>query len=195
MIPLTCTKCTLNIYNSNVPIQPLNDINKSKVFIILSEIKKIDMEKKKITINKSMAKLIQDLTIVGFTEKDIYWTNITKCKAPFNTTINDLKVCAEYIQEEIQQFKHGIILVIGITACRVFFNETFNPYNILGKVIINNNKSKAIIAIPGLKNVYQDENNLTNFRNSLIKAFKFYKDNIDFSHDSPYRNGCTNKCP
>lgn len=64
----------------------------------------------------------QMLEAVEINRKDIYLTNVCKCRPPDNRvpTNEEIEACSPYLEEEIKEVKPGIIVPMGNTATQYF---------------------------------------------------------------------------
>ena len=182
----SCTRCNLCINNNNTPIHPVGNLETAKIFVLLSDVKRNDLKEMKLSFSKDMRTLQEYLRIIGFNEEDIYWSNLIKCYIPYRSEENASLICLDYINHELSQFKTGILIIVGIRACKVVFGERFNPYDKLGKIITTKDNRLAILTLPGLTKVFNDRDNSLLFQSSLSQLFEHYKNNIDYGHHSPF---------
>lgn len=65
------------------------------------------------------------LDLYGFDNSNAYFTNIIKCRPPANRTpeINEIVNCLPFLASEVEQVKPKIIVLLGNTALRTFYNN------------------------------------------------------------------------
>jgi DNA polymerase len=61
----------------------------------------------------------------GFNNNNSYFTNIVKCRPPSNRTpeLNEIANCLPFLATEIETVKPKIIVLVGSTALRTFYNS------------------------------------------------------------------------
>lgn len=65
------------------------------------------------------------LELYGFDDTNSYFTNIIKCRPPSNRTpeLNEIVNCLGHLASEVEQVKPKIIVLLGSTALRTFYNN------------------------------------------------------------------------
>jgi uracil-DNA glycosylase family 4 len=78
--------------------------------------------------------LTQVLSSIGIDRKDVYITNIVKCRPPGNRTplANEIMSCIPYLEEQIRIVSPQIILALGRTAARCLADQKL-PLRMLPK--------------------------------------------------------------
>lgn len=65
------------------------------------------------------------LDLYGFNKDNVYITNIIKCRPPMNRIpeLTEIVNCMPYLAQEIDTVKPKIIVLLGNTALRTFYND------------------------------------------------------------------------
>jgi len=127
---LKCTKC--NLYKTSksgkytcVKLDGIGD-TLSNILLVgdapgASEV----MERKPFT-GKAGQLLHKYLNLIGINSKDIFLTNIIRCRPPMNRppTDGEVKACAGYLEDEIDVIKPKVIGLLGNTTLKYFLNKT-----------------------------------------------------------------------
>ncbi len=106
--------------------------------------------------------LTKHLQLININRKDIWITNVVKCKTPNNRQPYDIEVknCLPFLVQEIKEIKPKIIILLGKTALSVFMpNATLNSvlgkwYRIGRSYIFTTYHPSYIIRNPELEDVY-----------------------------------------
>ena len=65
------------------------------------------------------------LSLVGITRREVYITNVVKCKTPNRTPlVVEINNCSKYLDNELEQVNPKIIVLLGNTALNRYFNTS-----------------------------------------------------------------------
>lgn len=76
-------------------------------------------------VGKSGQLLEKMLALAGLSKKDIYLTNVTKCRPPHNRTptSSEIKACLPYLKEQVRLINPKIIVLLGATAFKALTGD------------------------------------------------------------------------
>lgn len=88
---------------------------------------------------KLLDKIIND--VLGLSRKEVYITNIVKCRPPNNRDPepDEIEACHPYLQKQIELISPDIICTLGNFATRAILGKAVNISRIRGKSIEKNN--------------------------------------------------------
>lgn len=93
--------------------------------------------------------LDQALENAGIQRKDVYITNVVKCRPPGNRVPDkhEINTCSEYLKKEIQIIQPAVICILGATALQSLLNLK-NIHSQRGRVILDNDNKYFITYHP-----------------------------------------------
>lgn len=111
-----CSSCVLGEYSINQIIG--KGSLKSKIVFVGEAPGKEEDSKGEPFVGSAGKLLDMVLEKTGFSRKNVYITNLVKCRPPKNRTPNknELNVCSSYLEREIEIIKPEIIAPLGNTA-------------------------------------------------------------------------------
>ena len=138
-------------------------------------------------VGKSGEMLDKYLYLFNLNRDDIYITNIIKCRPPRNRvpTFREISNCMGYLRKEIISINPKIIVLLGTTALRVYFNN-FNlyMYQYAGKIYKVGNR--YVIPMYHPSHLLRNTNaKIPTFR-YFEKLMKVYKREVDMFHQVNY---------
>jgi len=114
------------------------------------------------------------LDILEFTRKEVFITNVVKCRPPKNRVPEwkEREACLPYLKEQILIIKPNLIVTLGNTALETLTNEKFIS-RVHGKIITKDDLQfypmyhpAAVLHNPNLRNtLVSDTNNLKRLLN------------------------------
>lgn len=113
---------------------------------------------------KSGQLLDRELAKVGLHRKDIFLTNVNKCRPPDNDTPNktQMKACRPYLDAEIEAVKPKFILTVGNTALSVIkksgiMKHRGEVYNLDDAVVFPTVHPAAVLRNPRYERLFQTD--------------------------------------
>jgi uracil-DNA glycosylase len=143
---ITCTLCDICSNNNHIPV--LGDGSKTAAIIFIGRNPSYQEKKHGIPqMNKAGMLFQRYLNMFNISRDDIYITDSVKCKTPNDRHPNDCEItnCHSKLEEELLTINPKIIVLLGTTALRSYFNlvGTNIPIDIRtlqGKHIIHKNR-------------------------------------------------------
>lgn len=122
------------------------------------------------------------LNMIGLTRKDVWVTNVIKCKPPNNRAplVSEIKNCADYLTYEIYKVNPKIIVLLGNTAIRRYFNTSLSISKIRGYNIPYNGRVVVATYHPSyvLRNAHND-NLVRGYAIDFIRIGTLYKELVN----------------
>ena len=118
-----CTLCELSKTRTNVL---LGEGDKhAKLMLIALAPGELEDKENKMFIGPSGKMLDKLLDYAGITRKEIYITNLIKCNLPQNRKPKqkEIKVCSNYLNEEINEVDPEILVPLGYFATKYLFEK------------------------------------------------------------------------
>lgn len=124
--------------------------------------------------------LDRELAKVGINRKDVYVTNVNKCRPPGNRppTVKEIKACRKYLEAEIEMVQPKFILLLGNSALQGVLS-TSGILKKRGAAIIKNERTHFATFHPAA--VLRNPTYFPDFRNDL----KALKNLMDGKNDAP----------
>lgn len=120
-----CTKCELCKNRHNVVI---GDGNKNARIMFIGEGPGADEDIQGVPFVGKAGKLMDKaLKGIGINRKDIYITNVIKCRPPSNRNpkSDEIQACKEYLKSQIKLIKPEIIVLLGSVALKSILGEEY----------------------------------------------------------------------
>ena len=177
----SCQKCIL--YKTKINYVLGSGSQYSKIMLI-GEAPGYNEDLKGIPFIGKAGKILDNLLIsINIDRKDVYITNILKCRPPKNRNPleNEINICTKYLDEEIRLIKPNIICPLGNFASK-FILEKYDFIfekisSIHGKIFTKKSKCDITNIIPQYHPAVAVYNQ--NMINTLIKDFKIIKQVLD----------------
>ncbi|MDE1829699.1 MAG: uracil-DNA glycosylase [Thaumarchaeota archaeon] len=160
---ISCTRCDLSKTRTNA-VPGSGNAQTDVIFIGEAPGRNEDLQGEPF-VGTAGKILSEALEYAGFVRKDIYITNIVKCRPPNNRRPNkqEIDTCSIYLQKELEIIRPKIICILGNTAYGSLLDGSAITKN-RGKVIKRNNHlyfvtvhPAAIIYNPALRQVIKDD--------------------------------------
>jgi len=171
-----CKKCTIHKTRNN-PVFGEGDLDTSIIFIGEAPGKNEDISGKPF-VGKAGKILDEMLNSIGLDRKNVYISNILKCRPPKNR--NPLKSeiyrCSIYIDEQIKLINPKLIIPLGRIAISYIFKKFGIPFEKINKIhgkVYSINKFKIIPMYHPAAIIYNK-----NLKKNLLTDFKIIKQNI-----------------
>ncbi|BBL45276.1 type-4 uracil-DNA glycosylase [Nanobdella aerobiophila] len=179
---LKCNRCSLCNYKTNY-VPGDGNINSKILFIGEAPGRDEDIQGKPF-VGKAGKILTENINhILNIDRKDVYITNLIKCRPPNNRkpTDEEIKACSIWLEKQINILKPDIIITLGSYSTSWIFNYFNIKFNSImkdrGKVYKINYWNKEIKIIPTLhpaSTIYNKE-----WRAIFDKDFYLIKDLIN----------------
>lgn len=135
---INCKLCSLSLTRKNAV--PGMGYKNSKIFIV-GEGPGKNEDERGIPFVGSAGKILNEaLYQSGIQRKDVYITNIVKCRPPNNRVpfISEINTCTtEYLQQEFKIISPSVICILGATALKTLLNlKNITSYR--GRLIVRN---------------------------------------------------------
>ena len=182
---LACRKCGLYA-TRNQPV--FGSGNPEAPILIVGEAPGFEEDKTGVAfVGKSGQLLEKILKACNFSrEKEVYLSNIVKCRPPHNRTpsIQEQAACLPYLEQQIEIIRPQIIVLLGATALKAFFGTTARITRERGKwknwlnyPVMPTYHPSALLRNPSLKrDTWED------FKKVILK----YRERVDKNHKCPY---------
>lgn len=120
---LACTKCEL--YKSRTRAVPGEGNYRTKLVIIGEGPGKDEDFQGKPFVGKAGQLLTKLLEEIGIKRKDVYITNVVKCRPPENRTptFEEILACRGYLKRQLEVINPKVVLLLGATASRAVIGE------------------------------------------------------------------------
>lgn len=134
-LPNNCKKCELSKARTNIVF--FSGSENAKIMLI-GEAPGADEDETGLPfVGRAGKFLTQMLVEAGIErEKDLYITNVVKCRPPNNRKPkrNEVEACAPYLAAQIEAVKPEVIVLVGSSALEAFVEEKITITNARGKV-------------------------------------------------------------
>jgi DNA polymerase len=182
---LACRQCPLYA-TRNQPV--FGSGNPEAPILIVGEAPGFEEDKTGVAfVGKSGQLLEKILKACNFSrEKEVYMSNIVKCRPPHNRTPapTEQSACLPYLEQQIEIIRPKIIILLGSTALKAFFGassritrERGQWKNWFGYEIMPTYHPSALLRNPGLKrDTWED------FKKVVLK----YRELVDKNHYCQY---------
>ncbi|MBL6763155.1 MAG: uracil-DNA glycosylase [Candidatus Actinomarina sp.] len=133
----TCVKCSLSATRNNVVFGRGNP--NSKLFVIGEGPGQQEDEQGLAFVGRAGKMLDSAFFSVGIdTNEDCYISNIVKCRPPKNRkpSVNEVKECIPWLNEQIELIKPKVIVLAGSTAVQSYLNIDEPISKLRGKWIV-----------------------------------------------------------
>lgn len=160
-----CTLCDISLKRNNI-VNGLGS-RSSKVMIIGEAPGKTEDKYGYPFVGDAGMMLRNKLKSYGIEPKDLYITNVIKCRPPNNRRPSEKEVrnCISYLVWEIYKINPILVILLGATAYKTIFpNSPYTITKVRGKPIISNN----IIYLP----MYHPSYVLRNTDNQIVEEFE-----------------------
>ena len=109
------------------------------------------------------------LRLLGIPEEEVYITNVVKCRPPNNRTptLEEMRICGEYLRLEVFLVKPRIIVALGRVATAFFLNKSPNSVKLSklrGKIFSYHGYSvyptyhpAAVLRNPSLGDIFRED--------------------------------------
>lgn len=128
--------------------------------------------------------LTELINSIGFEREDVYITNVIKCRPPGNRTpsIHEIVNCNIYLKQEILKVKPRIIVLLGVTAVRSYFNRREVVMSrVHGKKITV--KDKIVICTYHPSFGIRSKRNADIIRKDFDRIYQIYTENVNVLHE------------
>ena len=133
--------------------------------------------------------LKERLESIGMSRKEVYITNIVKCRPPNNRPPKDEEIesCKPYLERQIELIKPKLICILGRTALEVLLNkkpiskERGNFFEHDGKTFFVTYHPAAVLHNPNLRDILDQD--FSTMRKWLEKSEKTKRTILDFLTD------------
>lgn len=179
MNQFTCSKCDICLLNNHLPMIGDGNLDANIMFVTRNP-NNLEM-KNNIPLFDKAGMLFQDyLNLFNFSRDLIYITNAVKCRTPGNRLPTDKKIynCQNYLQDEINEIKPKIVVLLGDTAIRTYFKLAYSILSmhsdeLNSKYIVDNNRIILFMIHPNYA-LYSNENRIAMF-NSFKTLLTLYR--------------------
>lgn len=179
MIPFTCTKCDICTANNYTPLIGDGNLNANIMFVTKNP-STFEIKNNVPLVDKSGLLFQKYLDLFNFSRDIVYITNCVKCRTPSNRLPTDTEIynCRDYLEQEINEVKPKIIMLLGNTAIRSYFKLAYTVLGITAEELnanymIHDNKI-IIFSIHPINGLYYPEARKALF-NSFITLVKLYR--------------------
>ena len=129
-----CVKCRLYLSRTN-PVPGEGDVNSTIMFIGEAPGKNEDIQGRPFVgaAGKILTELINSM---GLDRKDVYITNVVKCRPPGNRDPrpDEIKICSTYLDRQIKIIRPKIIVTLGRHSTRYIFSKIGRNIDSISKV-------------------------------------------------------------
>ena len=172
---LDCKECPLGFLGRKHVVFGEGNPNAKLMFVGEGPGKKED-ELARPFVGRSGQLLTRAIEAIGFRRKDVYITNVVKCRPPNNRKPlpNEADICTHlFLFKQIKIIRPKVICTLGSTAIQIFLEHDAKITKIRGKLF----KKDNLTIIPTYHPAYILRNNreLKNFINDINLAFSFTK--------------------
>jgi DNA polymerase len=142
----SCKKCVLCETRKNVV---WGEGNKRAKIVFVGEAPGGDEDRQGRPFVGRAGKVLDDLLEkAGIDRRDVYITNVVKCRPPGNRkpTEEEMEKCMPYLREELDEINSGLIVLLGSTATAALLpgvGVTRNHGKLLGKFFVSYHPSMA----------------------------------------------------
>lgn len=179
MTEFTCSKCDICLINNHTPITGDGNLNANIMFITRNP-NAFEMKHNIPLINKEGLLFQRYLDLFNFSRDLIYITNSVKCKTPGHRYPTDQEIynCREYLTNEIKHVNPKILIIIGETALRSYFNleftgTTVNIHEINAKYMVHNGRVVLFMIHPS--HAMNSQYNRIELYKAFLSLFALYK--------------------
>lgn len=119
-----CNKCDICALNKHLPVWGYGNENADIMFIGEAP-GGTERRLNRPFVGTAGKALRRVLDLYGFNDNNIYVTNIIKCRPPMNRTpeMSEIIKCLPYLVMELEHVKPKIVVLVGNTALRTFYNN------------------------------------------------------------------------
>ncbi len=130
----TCTRCKLHLYRRN-PVPGEGSPESGIVFIGEAPGAQEDIQGRPFVgaAGKVLNELLED---IGLERKDVYITNVVKCRPPNNRdpTQDEIKKCSYFLDRQLEIIKPKIIITLGRHSTRYLFSKIGKNFESILKI-------------------------------------------------------------
>jgi DNA polymerase len=173
---INCNKCSLYKTRNN-PVFGEGFLDSNIIFVGEAPGRNEDISGKPF-VGRAGKILDEMLESIGLKRKNVYISNIVKCRPPRNRNPSkkEISICGNFIDEQIKIINPKIIVPLGRIAISYFFDKydlKFEKINIIHGKIYSINSIKIIPIYHPAAVIYNNK-----LRDTLKQDFQIVKDNI-----------------
>ena len=130
----SCKKCTLR---TTAPKTVFGSGNKQADWMLVGEAPGQQEDEQGLPFEGSSGALLTEmLRAIGLSRKDVFMTNVLKCRPPDNRAphINEISSCINYLHRQQQLIQPKIIVALGLIAAQSLLKTNEPLANLRGKV-------------------------------------------------------------